>query len=219
MSSIPNNNSLTTIALNDAFNVSKIFTIDDRYNIKNKNIDSHLSKNYEWNAVSYLTYSTYGICNGAINGCRNIYKNNSSYHITGVSAGNTDIESEYGYYSYKGETLDTYGMPTEYIDTSTISSTTGNIYGVYDLVGGANDLIMATTKDSDYLKNIDPKYYDIISNINALGTTNNLTSEINIGSHILKGGNSSSDTPTIFSTIYYDGDANTDVALRIILSK
>jgi hypothetical protein len=57
-------------------NIESIFTLS--YNYKRHN-DSHMMKNTEWGAVTYLTYSKYGN-NGEIN------INNNSDSITGYSA-------------------------------------------------------------------------------------------------------------------------------------
>ena len=76
-------------------------------------------KNSEWGAVAYLTHSQYGR-NG-----HEIDINNSSTYITGNGGGSTNASVAYGvtnaYHTAKGAQ----------------ASTTGNIYGIYDLSGGA----------------------------------------------------------------------------------
>ena len=75
-------------------------------------VDSHMLKNMEWGAVAYLTHSDYGRCNGS--SCEEVTINNSSSHTTG--GGN-------------------------YVSNVNQSST-GNIYGIYDLSGGAGEYVM-----------------------------------------------------------------------------
>ena len=215
---LPSEVALSNMTIVDQFNASKKISGDRKYNIFKSNLDSHLVKDYEWNAVSYLTNSKYGICNGTRNGCRNIYRNNSIYFYTGVTAGDYMTNSDYGSYSYKGELLNEYGTPLEYIKGIYYGSTTGNIYGVYDLVGGSYESIMGTNyKENDVLKDIDSKYYDILNN--PLGTTNVIEeSDIEPGNFIVKGGSSEELNSNVFSTSYYSGKAELNVGFRIILS-
>ena len=116
------------------------------------NADTHMIKNMEWGAVSYLSHSKYGVN-------REVYINNSSGYYTGRSGGNvggstpingtyTDQTSttqynSYGFYTYDGYLLN-YNTNTKSTtkDLSKVSSTTGNIYGVYDMSGGAIDYVM-----------------------------------------------------------------------------
>ena len=72
-----------------------------------ESIGSHMIKNSEWGAVAYLSHSKYGV-NGA-----KVDRNTSSSYFTG---GTSDLE-------------------TIYTDNKD-QSTTGNCYGVYDMVGG-----------------------------------------------------------------------------------
>ena len=99
--------------------------------------DSHMLTNMEWGAVAYLTHSEYGRCTGGENStCTEVAKNNSgetSYYTnyTGRSSG-TGGSSGYtasGTYTYKEE-------------GGRLASTTGNIYGVYDMSGGAGEYVM-----------------------------------------------------------------------------
>ena len=81
--------------------------------------ESHLMKNSEWGAVAYLTQSQYGR-NG-----HEIDINNSSYFITGNGGGSTNAPQATGVTNAYNTKL------------GTKASTTGNIYGIYDLSGGA----------------------------------------------------------------------------------
>ncbi len=104
----------------------------------NRSLDSHLIKNSEWGATAYLTHSSYGR-NG-----NEIAKNNSSLFYTGRSSGKAAVSgsNEQGDYTYN----ETNGM---------LASTTGNIYGIYDMSGGTYEYIAAwdTKSTSSYITN------------------------------------------------------------------
>ena len=93
-------------------------------------VDTHMSKNNEWGAVAYLAQSIYGRCVGPTT-CTEVGINNNSTYIIGIGA-------EAGS-SYTGATADSY-------DTAfgMRASTTGNIYGIYDMSGGAWDYVMGS---------------------------------------------------------------------------
>ena len=98
------------------------------------NSNSHSMKNSEWGAVAYLTYSEYGR-----NGTK-ITINNSTSFITGNAANGIDSPGELGL-------VNAYNT-----DKGVLASTTGNIYGVYDMVGGAWEYMMAfITSNNSYL--------------------------------------------------------------------
>ena len=86
---------------------------------------SHLQKNSEYGAVVYLTHSQYGR-NG-----HEVDINNSAKYITGNGGGSPDAnpvnDTANAYNTSKGQK----------------ASSTGNIYGVYDLSGGAWEHIAA----------------------------------------------------------------------------
>ena len=142
-------------------------------------VDTHMMKNQEWGAVAYLSHSKYGI-NKEIN------INNSSSFYTGRSGGNvggqtpingtyTDQTSttqynSYGFYTYDGYLLN-YNTNTKSStkDMTKIASTTGNIYGIYDMSGGAYEYVMGnivsndgTTMMSGYSTSINSGYTGII---------------------------------------------------------
>ena len=93
-------------------------------------VDTHMSKNNEWGAVAYLAQSIYGRCANSI-ACTEVGINNNSTYITGIGA-------EAGS-SYTGATTNSY-------DTAfgMRASTTGNIYGIYDMCGGAWEYVMGS---------------------------------------------------------------------------
>lgn len=124
--SVPGVRAFTGISINDAFN--KAINVD-------ASKDSHLIKNSEWGAVAYLSYSAYG-SNG-----NKIKQNLSSNMITG--AGTTSTGATYS----ASETLfeNRYSYKTS---AGMEASTTKNIYGVYDLVGGALEYVSAYVNNS-----------------------------------------------------------------------
>jgi hypothetical protein len=172
--------------------------------------DTHMMKNMEWGAAALLSGSKYGKYGNAdyAGVFKELYLNNSSLRITGRSMGNvggigitttlhdgTNLK-EYapnGYYTYDGKcaTIHTSlpvpckeGSVGQTLTNKTLAygaSTTGTIYGIYDMSGGALDYVMgvyepdpipstgisdasgysSTTTDSQYnLLTINTKYYN-----------------------------------------------------------
>ena len=88
----------------------------------NRNKESHLMKNSEWGAVAYLTHSQYGR-NG-----HEVYINNSDSYITGNSGGSVEAKN-------MPDITNAYNT-----EKGVLASSTGNIYGIYDLSGcGSED--------------------------------------------------------------------------------
>ena len=135
-----------------------IQNINTTYNLDG---NSHVIKNMEWGAVAYLSHSKYGME-------EKIYINNSAYY-TGRSggdvAGNSPTESEQypnestssdrynnsGYYTYDGKIVNYDGSIGDYASDRSLgtkASTTGNIYGVYDMSGGSWEVVMGNMVDS-----------------------------------------------------------------------
>ena len=109
-------------------------TISNMYDVcKNYNsaLNSHMMKNDEWGAVAYLSKSKYGKQN------EEVWINNSSSCITG-SAGNSVSASK-----------DT-GTTNDYTSTQGVkASTTGTVYGIYDMSGGAIEYVAAYVNNAD----------------------------------------------------------------------
>ena len=97
------------------------------------NTDTHMIKNIEWGAVAYLSHSKYGTCSGG--SCKEIGINNNSNLITGCGAVAGSSSST---------TCNTYNT-----SNGVLASTTFNIYGVYDMSGGANDYTMGNVVYTD----------------------------------------------------------------------
>ncbi|MGM9879165.1 MAG: hypothetical protein ACI31R_03990 [Bacilli bacterium] len=142
------------MAMNDSGNQYGFTTSDD----------THMMKNMEWGAVAYLTHSKYGTCTDGT--CKEINFNNSSGYYTGRSGGNvggqtpingtytdqtsTDQYNTYGFYTYDGYLLEyDTNIKSTTKDMNKVASTTGNIYGIYDMSGGADDYVMGNIVSSD----------------------------------------------------------------------
>ena len=97
------------------------------------NTDSHMLTNFEWGAVAYLTNSKYGRCTDgsctevSINGYGGEDNSTTRTGCGPISSGST---------SY-GTTCNAYNTTL-----GQLASTTGNVTGVYDMSGGANEYVM-----------------------------------------------------------------------------
>ena len=81
-------------------------------------VDPHMVKNDEWGAVAYLSKSIYG------KNTEEVFINNSSKYITGNAGGTADASSA-------------SGITNAYSTANGMkASTTGTIYGIYDMSGG-----------------------------------------------------------------------------------
>ena len=107
----------------------------NHYGFSTNKLDSHAMKNSEWALVAYLSQSKYGKLGNRFysEGNKEVYQNKSNDYITGCSYGtpsneNTDYGCQYTY---------------EKSPKGTGASTTGTIYGIYDMSGGSFEYIMA----------------------------------------------------------------------------
>ena len=151
----PNKTSWRSITPANIFTVCQNLTNATNYSTyfnNVSNVDTHMTKNVEWGAVAYLAHSKYGL-----NGQEICINTNSSY-LTGMGSGSTTSTSS---------------TTNEYNTTTGITaSTTKNVYGIYDMSGGAYEYVAAclsgytnklTSKtDTDYIN----KYIDVYSNYN-----------------------------------------------------
>ena len=118
------------ITINDANNISRALTEEGNIYGLSNDADSHLMKNSEWGACTYLARSAkYGIGN------RDIAVNNKNLDNGGTSntqaQGNTKASAYAvtGYNSNNNEWND-------YLGSNISASTTGNMNGIYDMSGG-----------------------------------------------------------------------------------
>jgi len=119
------------------------------FGFESAEVDTHMSKNNEWGVVAYLTHSIYGRCTTSTT-CTEIGINNNSSFITGYgSPAKTTLDKNNG-------TYDT--------DLGKDASTTKNIYGIYDMSGGAAEFVMGvynkTISGSGFNNLPDSKYYN-----------------------------------------------------------
>ncbi len=111
--------SMNYINHNDAYLLSRKLTAEGNIYGLSSDADSHLIKNSEWGSVSYLSKSEYGLDSVDIA----INNKNFNDHTNNVYAGT-------GYNNQRKEWNDTS------IEKGYSASTTGNIYGIYDMSGG-----------------------------------------------------------------------------------
>ena len=97
-------------------------------------VDTHMSKNNEWGAVAYLTQSIYGRCTNSTT-CSEVGINNNSGYLTGYGApaGSSSSVANGAYNTTLGKN----------------ASTTGTIYGIYDMNGGAVEYVMGVLADTN----------------------------------------------------------------------
>ena len=140
--------------------IGNMYTVCKNYN---STLNSHMMKNDEWGAVAYLSKSKYGKQN------EEVWINNSSSYITG-SAGNSASAGSNA------------GTTNDYTSTQGVkASTTGTVYGVYDMSGGALEYVAAyvnngnsnLTSYGSSLVNGDAKTKNVYSKASSDNTTNN----------------------------------------------
>ena len=142
--------SMNYINHSDAFSISRALTDDNNiYKLSNKETDSHLIKNSEWGAVSYLGQSQYGL-NGTNIRINNLTLNNSEptiYAVTGYAAktlqdGDTKLEDA-------GPVSSTEKVYKWTEKDGQTASCTGTIYGIYDMSGGTWERSAAIVNNGD----------------------------------------------------------------------
>ena len=148
--------SMNYINHNDAFNIAKAMTEQGNIYGLTEATDSHLIKNSEWGAVTYLSQSKYGL-NGIDITVNNINLNSGGTKRTNL-AGRTGVDSVYAVTgctttsTSDKETIKTIadingtigntannGVYTWNQKNGCKASSTGTIYGIYDLSGGINE--------------------------------------------------------------------------------
>ena len=145
--------SMNYINHNDAYNIAKAMTENGNIYGLNSRTDSHLMKNSEWGAVAYLSQSQYGL-NGTDIAINNINLNSggtartnttgksgvdSVYAVTGCTTGtNNAVEKVTTIANINSTTANTAvdGVYTWNQLNGTKASSSGTLYGVYDLSGG-----------------------------------------------------------------------------------
>ncbi len=101
----------------------------------NSTIDTHMMKNMEWGAVAVLSQSQYGVFNPESatgeNGDKTykVWSNPNSSYITGSAGNIADATNQASTSSYN-------------TNIGVKASTTGTIYGIYDMAGGSWEPVM-----------------------------------------------------------------------------
>ena len=152
--------SMNYVSTSEAYRISKALTGNDNiYGFDSEETDSHLMKNSEWGAVAYLTQSIYGknsemtVNNASLNNANANGVNQprteengqteepySVYAVTGCTSDSTDAQSIIttidALNNVSANTATTEGLYVWNQSNGQNASTTGNIYGIYDLSGG-----------------------------------------------------------------------------------
>ena len=152
-------------------NVKTMFNLAYNYN---RNLNSHMMKNTEWGAVTYLTYSKYGKNS-------KVRINNNSDFKTGYAS----VKEPTCGYTETNETCNKQGTDssvTVAYNTTTgyLASTTGNITGIYDMSGGAQEYMASYMSgqvgESGFAEseiNSKIKYFDIYSSTSSVNSYKN----------------------------------------------
>ena len=180
-------------------------------------VDTHMSKNNEWGAVAYLTQSIYGRCTSSTS-CTEVGINNKSSYITGYGApaGSNDSATNGAYNTTLGKD----------------ASTTNNIYGIYDMSGGAYEFVMGVYSNkissSGFSSLPDTKYYNNYTGSSytghALTETKNWYSDdadyvISIDPWFLRGGHFNRGTNAgVFNFIYNSGYLHARKSSRFVIT-
>ena len=152
---VPNASSLRSMNVSAQFNTSRLMTttLASTYGTS-INDDSHMMKNMEWGAVAYLSSSIYGRYANAStcisSGCE-VWINNNENYTTGCAGSSVSASS--------ASTCNAWNTAT-----GVNASTTGNIYGIYDMSGGAWEYVMGNYNDTigytEFSSMPEAKYYD-----------------------------------------------------------
>ena len=140
---LPNVNSWRNNKIGNFFTVvQNMQTSNNIYGLStdSTNTDSHLINNIEWGAVTYLTNSNYGRCSGGV--CTEVTINNCSTYVTGIGGDSVD--------EGQSSTTCTTDANKYNGEKGLLASTTGNIYGVYDMHGGATENVMGNISSNNY---------------------------------------------------------------------
>ena len=176
-------------------------------------VNTHMSKNNEWGAVAYLTQSIYGRCTNSTT-CTEVGINNNSSYITGYGApaGSDESVTNGAYNTVLGKD----------------ASTTGTIYGIYDMSGGAWEEVMArhgSANDSSGFASLpDEKYYNTSYTGHAVTETKNWyndnSSTIRSGiPWLVRGGNYNYSTSAgVFSFTCTEGNSDYDSSSRLVIT-
>jgi hypothetical protein len=126
---IPNVISWRCIDIKNAHNLSLDMKNKVVYGWNSLQVDTHMMKNTEWGAVAYLTQSAYGAN-------IDVWVNNANNYTTGCAANSAN------------QVASAAGCLNAYNTANGVkASTTHNITGIYDMIGGAWERIMGNYND------------------------------------------------------------------------
>ena len=169
----PNLQSLTNQTLGAMFNASRNIenTYASTYGINASIVDTHMMKNMEWGAVAYLSSSIYGRYTDAStcisSGCEIWINNVNTYSagsygpsITGCAGASVSASI--------ANSMSACASGYTWSGLGVNASTTGNMYGIYDMAGGNEEYVMGNMNNSSGsyyaassgLTQPDSKYYD-----------------------------------------------------------
>lgn len=145
---VPNVTSWRNISVANIYTVCKKMTIQqNRYGLSQE-ANSHLIKNSEWGAVAYLAQSKYGNIQKTTDSNSGVW-NNSYYNGDGYYTNKTGVAGQ-----SRDESSSSGSTITNVNSYNTIngqkSSTTRNIYGIYDMAGGSWDYTMSYIGEIDF---------------------------------------------------------------------
>ena len=214
----PNVTSLRYNSVSNFFFASRSMEqVGNSFGFVSSEIDTHMSKNNEWGAVAYLTQSIHGRCTNSTT-CSEVGINNNSGYLTGYGApaGSNDSVTNGAYNTTLGKD----------------ASTTNNIYGIYDMSGGAYEYVMGvytnTIGESGFSSLPDTKYYNNYTETSytghALTETKNWYSDSagfvnSINPWFMRGGNYGNGT---YAGVFYfsinDGNSYSNYSSRLVIS-
>lgn len=210
---VPNSEPLTNLDLSDQFELAHNFNDLDDYGLVKVN-NAHIIRNIDWGAVAYLSQSKYGNLDHS-----GVKRNTYLSGCVTVDENNNCTEP---YNSTNGVKL----------------STTGNVYGVYDMNNSYSEVVMAYTKADEgsdlslFDKFPESEYYDEYEKSKTFNDNDSYKRRI-LGDALsetrtwyngtalmlydkepwlIRGSNG------IFSFKYYDGSESDDISFRIVIT-
>ena len=243
---LPNVTSWRKITTNNIFTVCRnMQTGGTLGTVSDTVVNSHMMKNIEWGAVAILSQSKYGIYNlssktglttNGGDGTLQVW-NNPYYTST-----NTVLKTGYVSSSTSGKDATSTTSCDEYnTGNGPKGSTTGTVYGVYDMAGGAYEYVAGcisgyedtkfgvTEGDSTYVDlytNASNSYSDYTGAITGDATTetkgwnDDYSNFVDSSNPVFRrGGNYNNGTSAgVFSFIYTIGNANNSYGFRVVLA-
>ncbi len=171
---LPNVESLRNMSIGEQFTAAQNMKSNSIYGWDENEVDTHMAKNTEWGAIAYLSQSKYGNPQEIWN---NAFKNDDNYQ-TGCAGSKVDATDETSCVEWnKGN--------------GPRASTTGNVYGVYDMKGGAWEYVAAYVNNGN----------------NSLNNGNNILSASNKYKDVYNKATSDSAHDNYLATINKYGDA------------